>query len=71
MYFVGVVYRYYGLFDVVCNRFWGDYLRLWLCEIKRLLAFWRNFRGDLYFYVVVGWLVDFRYVELIRSLNVE
>ncbi len=37
---------------------WGDYLRLWLCEIKRLLASWRNL-GDLHLYVAVGWLADY------------
>ncbi len=49
----------------------GDYLRLWLCEIKRLLASWRNLRGDLHLYVAVGWLADSRHVELIRSPNAE
>ncbi|STL09699.1 citrate carrier [Escherichia coli] len=60
-----------GLSDAVCNRSWGDYLRLWLCEIKRLLASWRNLRGDLHLYVAVGWLADSRHVELIRSPNAE
>ena len=59
----GAVYRYHGLSDAVCNRSWGDYLRLWLCEIKRLLASWRNLRGDLHLYVAVGWLADSRHVE--------
>ncbi len=49
----------------------GDYLRLWLCEIKRLLASWRNLRGDLHLYAAVGWLADSRHVELIRSPNAE
>ncbi|MGQ7790654.1 hypothetical protein ACULNC_25915 [Shigella flexneri] len=34
----------------------GDYLRLWLCEIKRLLASWRNL-GVIYIsmLLLVGW----------------
>ena len=71
LYPAGTVYRYHGLSDAVCNRSWGDYLRLWLCEIKRLLASWRNLRGDLHLYAAVGWLADSRHVELIRSPNAE
>jgi hypothetical protein len=69
VYPAGVVHRYHGLSDSICNRPWRYHLRLWLCEVQRLLASGCYLRRYLHLYASAGRLADSGNVELIISVH--